>query len=269
MFGFTQDPQSIFYSKSADFDHEAHIEQHGAFNALRSFFDRLGVDSTTDQLWDPQELVSQRTELLDRLGQWDEDFRALLRQSKSAEQVSEAVSYLRLYHLASYIWVSSRLEPAETAFDSFTAEFQDLVNCADVYVRATAQQLPTFTFEIGAVLPLFLTAYKCRVPSIRRRALDLMLQCPPKESTFGAHSCAQAICRLITIEESGLGLPPPDLSGRTGLRAIDDSVSVPEDRRVHSFDLLKNRKERKFEMRVTRYRTRDGLFERVVEDFTI
>lgn len=96
-----------------------------------------------------------------------------------------------------------------------------------------------------------------------------MLLCPKKESTFGAYSCAQAVCRLIAIEEQGTGSPPPDLSGRSGMRAIDHSIVIPESSRVHSFDLLKNRKLQNFEMRVTRYRTVDGRFERVVEDFVI
>lgn len=129
--------------------------------------------------------------------------------------------------------------------------------------------MPIFTFEIGALLPLFLIASKCRVPSVRRQALDLMLQCPKKESHFGAYSSAQTICRLIAIEERGTGLPPPDLTGRSGMRAVDDGVIIPEDSRVHSFDLLKNRKLQNFEMRATRYCSIDGRLQRVVDDFPI
>lgn len=268
IFGITRDPSSIFYGLT-DEDHEAHIEKHGAFNALRSFFDRLGPDSNADRAWDPQDLYAQRSDLQSKLNQWNEDFELLLKRHEGAAHAPEAVSYLRMYQLASHVWVSSRLEASETVFDNFTAEFKQLLRHAETYVRATALQLPIFTFEIGAVLPLFMAASKCRVPSIRRQALDLMLRCPRKESTFGAYSCAQAICRLIEIEESGLGLPTPDLGGRCSQRRIDDSVWISEDRRVHSFDLLKNRKDRVYELRCTRYRTVMGRLQREVEDFPI
>lgn len=269
MFGMTRDERSIFFRAPNDVDDEEEIEQHGAFNALRTFFDRLGVDSNIDNIWDPQDLVAQKANLLAWLEEWRRKFELLLKATKSEDVSPEGVSYLRMYYFASLIWVSTRLETTETAFDDHTAHFRELVRHAEVNVRATAQQLPVFIFEIGAVLPLFLTAFKCRVPSVRRQALDLMLRCPPKESTFGAHSCAQALCRLIIVEENSLGLPLPDLSGRCSLRAIDDGVLVPEDRRVHTFDLLKNRKLRTYEMRMTRYRTVKGRFERVVEDYPI
>jgi len=85
----------------------------------------------------------------------------------------------------------------------------------------------------------------------------------------GAHSCAQAICRLITIEEEGIGLPFPNLSGRCSMTNVNDDVRPHENARVHSFDLLKRREMMRYVLRATRYMTISGRFERVVEDYPI
>lgn len=269
MFGLTREPQAMFEATADHGPFNEQVETGGAFKALRSFFDHLIPAADRPQSFDFDELLSQKIGLLQQLDQWKTKFNSLLEHLESEQQAPAAVSYLRMYHSASLIWVSTRLSTTESVFDQLTTSFEEILRHAEIYIRATAVQMPIFTFEIGAVLPLFLVASKCRVPSLRRQALDLILQCPRKESTFGAYSCAQALCRLISIEEDGLGLPCPDMSGCNSARTVDDSLVVAEDRRIHFFDLRPNRRLLAYEMRITRYRNRHGGLERVEEDFII
>lgn len=265
----TREPEPTVYDTEENDYYNTQIENHGAFKALRSFFHRLEPGPSSKMSSNLEDLISQKSELLSQLDRWREDLRLLLKRLEKEQQRPAAVSYLQMYYLTSLVLLSTRLETTESMFDDFTEVFRELLHHAEIYVRATAAEPPNFTFEIGAVMPLFLIASKCRVPSVRRQALDLMLQCPRKESTFGAYSCAQAVRCLISIEEEGLGLPAPDLSGFSGSVAVDDSVLVPEDKRIHFFDLRKNRPKHVYEIRVTRYREMEGRLERAVEDFAV
>ena len=174
-----------------------------------------------------------------------------------------------MYYHSTFIWLSTRLSPTQAIFDEFTGHFQELVRHAEIYVNAKAIELPTFTFEVGAVPLLYLSAAKCRVPSIRRQALDLFNKAPRKECLHGAESTAEVACRLIEIEEEGLGLPEPACSGRCATAIIDDTILPPEDRRIHNVQLLKNILTESHEIRVTRYSGASGRVLRNIEDFPI
>ena len=189
---------------------------------------------------------------------------------KQAEQTeAETVSYLLMYYHASLIWLSTRLNPTQAVFDEFTHHFQEIIRHAEVYIKAKAVEQPTFTFEVGAVPPLYFAATKCRIPALRRRALDLLSEAPRKECIFGASSTAEVACRLIEIEEDGLGLPIPDLGGRSASTVFDDTMLPPEGNRIHTFETLKNIKTGSHELRVARHSIINDRFQRNLTDVPI
>jgi hypothetical protein len=174
-----------------------------------------------------------------------------------------------MYYHSTTIWSSTRLALTETIFDEFAYHFEQIVHHAELYLNAQAGEQATFTFETGAVAPLFLTTTRCRIPSLRRKALDLMGKAPRKESFHGAESTSEIASRIIAIEEEGLGLPIPDCAERCALAAIDDSILPPEDRRVHNLELAKNTTTQRHEMTITRYSMVNALFMQHVEIFPI
>src|ERR1700761_8214755 len=97
------------------------------------------------------------------------------------ETEPETASHLLMYYHTCVVWLSTRLNATQMVFDSFTYHFREIIRHAKMYIKAKAIEQPVFTFEVGAVPPLYFTATKCRVPSIRRQALDLMSQAPGKE----------------------------------------------------------------------------------------
>ena len=175
----------------------------------------------------------------------------------------ETLSYLLMYYHSTFIWFSTRLNPAQKVFDKLTPHFEETVRHAEIYIKSKAVERPTFTIEVGAVPMLFITAITCRIPSLRRRALDLMSRAPRKECIFGAYSTAEVACRLIEVEEEGLGHPAPDLTGRCALVTVDDTKLPREEKRVHPhWELRRSKTSPSYEIRITRYSEVDGRFKR-------
>lgn len=123
------------------------------------------------------ELFERQKEFERRLEEWHA---ALPFQNHEPEAVS---SLLMFYHVA-YVWLTTRLSPLETAFDDKIYHFRQVVHHAEIYVNAKAAAV--FTFEVGAIAPLYFVATKCRVPPLRRKALEVMARAPRKECKFVA-----------------------------------------------------------------------------------
>lgn len=136
---------------------------------------------------------------------------------------------------------------------------------------------------------LYFVASKCRVPSLRRRAVELMhrvgfnvlfkintaniSQAPLKEAMHGAVSVAEFVKRIIAIEEENLfSYPTPPASSRNSSQSppIDDSILPAESRRIQNLEILMNRPANRFEVRVTRH-SYDASGQRIksVEDYPI
>ncbi|TKA78274.1 hypothetical protein B0A55_04739 [Friedmanniomyces simplex] len=214
-------------------------------------------------------LLEEQKVLADRLREWYETFPWTSTPPREVEQ-SATSSLLMHYHVSS-IWLTTRLTASQLVFDKYTCHFQQVVPHAEAYVKALDTQKPIFTFEVGAVPPLYFAATKCRIPSLRRKALQLLSLAPRKECIWGATSTAQLAARIIAIEEEGLGLPAPawDGSSRPGSSTVTDSVLPAESKRVHSLELLKNKTTGGYEVRVTRYHGLDGKLFPVVQAYPV
>ncbi|KAK5134557.1 hypothetical protein LTR08_006342 [Meristemomyces frigidus] len=140
---------------------------------------------------------------------------------------------------------------------------------AEVYVDAVGND-HIFTFEMGAVAPLYIVASMCRIPSLRRKALQLLARAPRKEFMWGATSTAQLIVRLIAIEEENIDIPIPLLNGQSedGTLHIDDSVLPSESDRIQSYQMFKDSLSR-IRVRVTRYREEHDGFYASSQDYAI
>ncbi len=174
-----------------------------------------------------------------------------------------------MYYHFSVVWQMTRLSTTQTVYDEFTYHFNEIIRHAEIYIKCKAVQQCSFTIEVGAVPPLYLTATKCRIPSLRRRALDLLSKAPRKECNWGARSTAEIVARVIAVEEEGLGLPTPDCGGKCANVALDDGILPSEEQRVHTLEILKNESTQGHEVRVTRYTPVDGRLWRRVQDFPL
>jgi hypothetical protein len=61
---------------------------------------------------------------------------------------------------------------------------------------------PTFSMDLGIVAPLFVVATKCRVPTLRRQAIELLRGCSRREGMWDSELTARIAHWVMTLEES-------------------------------------------------------------------
>jgi len=215
------------------------------------------------------DLLDRQHDLEARLNRWYNAFLWARTPYPSTDQA--AVSSLLMYYHVSSIWLTTRLTTPQLIFDDYTYHFEQVVKHGEVYINALTAQRPVFTFEVGAVPPLYFVATKCRIPSLRRKALQLLARAPRKECMWGATSTGQLAARIVAIEEENLGLPQTAWDGSSLYEGVpvSDAVLPAEEQRVHNLELLKNKVNGMHEVRVTRYLGTGSGRQAVVQDYPI
>ncbi|KAH7139380.1 hypothetical protein B0J11DRAFT_516671 [Dendryphion nanum] len=112
------------------------------------------------------------------------------------------------------------------------------------------------SFELSPIVPLFLTACRCRDPIIRRRALALLLNCRRREGVWDSYGAGMVALQCIKLEENiaervELG---PDNWLPTSPK-VQRGPDIPEHKRVEDVFAAVNMKDRKI---VVNYRLRNG-----------
>ncbi|RMZ27481.1 hypothetical protein D0859_08462 [Hortaea werneckii] len=233
-----------------------------------------------------KQLLEEQHRLERRLQEWLEMFRQTPIPGSPARppETNEASSNLMMYYHVSYIWLSTRLVTEQVMFDQYTDHFEETLRYGEKYVNAKAGEPAVFTFEVGAVPPLYFVATKCRISSLRRRALSLLARAPRKEAMWGATSTGQLAARIIAVEEEGMGITPPMWNGEpipssatkaqgdeqtNGFVGNPDALLPAEENRVHNMEILRG-SDGEYYVRTTRYRKlSSGALERRVQDFPI
>lgn len=158
-------------------------------------------------------LQDQQTQLLATLGRWNAAFTVLAATSPPAK--TNAMNMLRIYHQASSIWISSALQPLETAYDAHLAGFANIISLASAIVNSPGYQgskhsQSAFTFETELVAPVYWTCTKCRHPVLRRAALGLLrrdqVRCR-RENLWHADASVVVAIRVIEMEEAEFEYP--------------------------------------------------------------
>lgn len=156
----------------------------------------------------PEVLDMLQRRMLSSLDNWASAFTLFTSSSDPLTSFSDiyASTLLRLYHLITYIWISTCPDKSETVFDLYMAEFTAVIDLSEsLLAKGTASNaLPPFTFEMGLIPPLYFTAINCRHPTLRRRAVSLLRQGSVRESLWDAEPMARVAERVIMLEESGL-----------------------------------------------------------------
>ena len=144
-----------------------------------------------------------------------------------------AALILSIYRRTTLITLASVRNDCEMVYDSYLPDFQYIVQtCATlIAAQAPAQRPrnPRFSFEVGIIPPLHVTATKCRDPILRRKAIDLMFSSPRQEGMWDSVLVGRIAKWLINCEEDGL--PPPPLESRESSvsRSPSESGSLMEE----------------------------------------
>lgn len=129
-----------------------------------------------------------------------------------------ALIILRVYSIMIEIMIGTCPNPNEAwdelAFDEYTSLFSKLLNTAGDLVmmhRYPGKFVPeetschvgplNFSADIGLVPPLYYTAIKCRVPSVRRKAIQSLYIAPHREAVWDGTAVAGAAETIVRLEE--------------------------------------------------------------------
>ena len=173
-------------------------------------FIRAGTSKAhTFQVKDEDRVMKEVLEY--ELQQWQNGFEALISRIDPSQEsiVEDAVNLLRIHHRVIFIWLSVSLSPDECVMDLHIADFKKILDLGTKLTSRggrdpSASRPEIFSFEMHIIPPLYFTAIKCRVPSLRRRALDLLCRAPRREGLWNAHIAMKIAERVIEIEERGL-----------------------------------------------------------------
>ncbi|KAJ5642122.1 transcriptional regulator family: Fungal Specific TF [Penicillium lividum] len=155
------------------------------------------------RLLESQVLLTKQRRLKNILDQWHRSFLSLALSNQDVSGRGGDALLLTTY-FSVLIEIQTCLDPDQSTYDAFEAEFTQIIKHASIAIAATKDpegQQPAFIFEMGVFLPLFITALKCRFPQIRREALFLLNEAPPVQGLFMCKPAAHAVAVLVALEE--------------------------------------------------------------------
>jgi hypothetical protein len=153
-------------------------------------------------------MIAKKEALRVRLVEWHRAYTNLCQRNRSVLTLPVYPEPILLtYHATALICVTGCLKQQETVFDAHFADFATIVAQSRLILDTSAGPngvQPPFTFEMSVGVPLAMTVLRCRDPTLRRRALDLLRLSPPIQGFF---KCAPvALCQ--NVDEAGRGLWP-------------------------------------------------------------
>ena len=144
-----------------------------------------------------------------------QDWHALfvkLREPKDKEQ-RRAKVLLRLQYDTALILLAAVLLDDECGYDASTDTFRDIVRQCEQLVALESTLIGTdadkdaaftYGFDLNILPPLNITAFKCRDPQLRRRAIAMLSAGNRYEGLWNGKTVARIAQRTLELEENGL-----------------------------------------------------------------
>jgi len=157
----------------------------------------------------------ERTKCLQYLCHWSRaSNRYFTVEGSQQDQSSDYnISILRIWRAAAKIFLSVKHTDGEETFDQFQGDFNTIVTLSEAVIEASSAadtSLPSFSFHLGILSPLFLTSIRCRDPCIRRRAFDILSNSRRCEGIWDSHLACVVAKQVIDAEAEDAC---PDTSG--------------------------------------------------------
>lgn len=158
--------------------------------------------------------IRERRHYLEALRAWAYYFEDFLGRSTNAASQREGAppggdefqqcAVIWISYLVTFITLSTCVEPDESSYDEHITQFQEIVNHARSILLAegatTGAANRRLSLEMSVVHPLFITAFKCRDSTIRRRAISL-LHISGQEGVWNGKMLARIAEHVVEYEE--------------------------------------------------------------------
>jgi hypothetical protein len=172
-------------------------------------------------------LKQEQGPILELLENWRDRFQDLMERKGMQSFVRSKAWYgLTNRYLISKIRTAACMDPTEATDDDQVEDFQKLVTVAEEGLTrfATTAEDKRFSLESSFLPALYVTAIKCRHPTVRRKALELLCLAGVRETLWQKYELICVAARVIELEEGVSALKseqlPPAFS-RQPLRFYD------------------------------------------------
>jgi hypothetical protein len=178
----------------------------------RTSFNRAYAPASADS---PGSIAKQYDMYRKQLAAFEAAFQPLLDSATQPDGTvtNAAALVLSLYQKCVAIVLATVPQDSEMLYDSFLPDFKYITRtCARIIATQDITQLPRnprFSFDIGIIPALHVTATKCRDPVVRREAIDLMFASPRQEGMWDGVLSARIGRWIVSCEEEGL--TPPEI----------------------------------------------------------
>jgi hypothetical protein len=152
-----------------------------------------------------------------QLDQWRLSFqRVFAEELRSGACTMDSSDMLSIYFNVATVLLATSLEHTELIYDEYTPLFAEIVTKAQQLIQSTEDPSNSsrFTLDMGTILPLMVTATKCRDRRIRRQAIAVLWSKARREGLcYDTITVARLCAWLSSIEGEGIQ---------------EDSVPIPE-----------------------------------------
>lgn len=206
----------------------------------------------------PRELQQYGLGFKTEIESWSHAFEHILNSRNApgkSSQEKAAISVLKMFQIMGQILFLMTFSQSEAQFDSFLPHFRAIVKLAvevvgDEEREAMAKRCPnpqfcqhqsghpdiigggewsakhikpSFSADLGIVPPLFVVATKCREPTVRRQAIQLLMSSSRREGMWDSELIARIGMWIMAIEEEELG---PGESPRPSISSSSEAYSA-------------------------------------------
>jgi hypothetical protein len=134
---------------------------------------------------------------------WTPLWKRILRSPSAHDRRDrDAAIVLQNHYLCTRLAMDCVFRKSEMWFDTVTPLFAEIVSESNLLLEHPDESL--FVFDSQVILPLDITARKCRDPSIRREAISLMNSLHRREGFVDSLSSAKICEWLVGLEEEGI-----------------------------------------------------------------
>lgn len=206
------------------------------------------------------ETLTRKQRLIEDFHRWKPAFEKMMQKPPQSIGILDPRAPLTLqieYHV-SYFWLCKCNARYETEYDEHRLDFETIVNCAesiislgkildsknttpDTNTTNTTSLSPRRRFFMEAPITpsLYWTAYKCRDPIIRRRAIRAILDFPSCQGGWENRRHAATAYRIMEIEEGPVWhLPVSERFVKNEWRVIEPLQSSANVKDGEGVDLL-------------------------------
>jgi hypothetical protein len=161
----------------------------------------------------PETVAKRQKDIQDGLTQWLETFQKSEHHFQVTEQLPIVCRLLHSYYSMAKIMVATCLWLDETAYDEHTEQFSILIEHSTAMwrfresnpmtrpPRNQGMSMSHSMVDIGWIPPLFFTALKCRIHSIRIQAVNLMEYASHREGIWDSRIAARVARKIVELEE--------------------------------------------------------------------